>query len=335
MTRNKQIDGLRGMTIFLIVIFHLFCRYNEIYNGYSIWYLRWLGNFGNSIFLLISSYFLIGRVGIEINLIKFLGKKIFRLYPCYIISITLTMIATHIIELPQRTCSWKDYLFNIGFINGFIGRSYVDGAHWYITTLIGAIIVVGIIKYFQIERYVFTYFMWLFLEGLTRVTGVVPLNQLLGSSYVAIICIGIGINILLQENYNIKYFLKFTKMKEYIYVNRWIFLIITCLGYHFLRRGLQAFICLCLAIPIFLIALFQKCRIFESEILQFLGKISYPLYLIHQNIAYLIEFNLSKYYTQFSFALIATGSFLIVLLIGIGMYYLIEAPVQKLIKRCT
>lgn len=57
MERNKQIDGLRGITILLIAIFHLFCRYREIYCGYTIWYLKWMGDFGNSIFLLISSYF--------------------------------------------------------------------------------------------------------------------------------------------------------------------------------------------------------------------------------------------------------------------------------------
>lgn len=105
MVRNRQIDGLRGITIVLIVIFHIFCRYREIYCGYTIWYLKWMGDFGNIIFLLISSYFLIGMVGKKIHLKNFINKKIIRLLPCYIVSITVTMILTHCFLLPGRTYS--------------------------------------------------------------------------------------------------------------------------------------------------------------------------------------------------------------------------------------
>ena len=333
-TRNKQIDGLRGVTIILIVIFHLFCRYREIYCGYTIWYLKWMGDFGNSIFLLVSSYFLIGTLGKRISVIKFWEKKIFRLWPCYVAAITLTMAFTHIFELPRRTCSWKEYFLNISFINGFIGCNYVDGAHWYITTLIGAIIVVGFIKYFQIDKYVWTYLIWIFFEGFTGLIGFVPLNQVLGSSYVAIICIGIAINIMQQKQYKIRYLADFTKIKEYMYVNQWMLLCVICLIYHMLRRGVLAVGCLCLAIPIFLLALYKKGKIFECKIVQFMGIISYPLYLIHQNIAYLIEFNLTKKYNQVSLNLIAGGALLFVILVGTGLYYLVEKPAQNWIQNC-
>lgn len=335
MIRNRQIDGLRGVTIFLIVIFHLFCRYREIYCGYTIWYIKWMGNFGNSIFLLISSYFLIGTLGEKINLIKFWIKKIFRLWPCYMVAITLTMIFTHNFQLPQRTSTWKEYLLNVGFVNGFVGCAYVDGAHWYITTLIGAIIVVGFIKYFQIDRYVCTYLVWLSLEGLTGKAGIIPLNQLLGSSYVAIICSGIAISIMIQKQYKIKDLFQFMKIKKYILTNKWMFLCIICFGYHLIRKGVLAAVCLSLAIPVFLIVLYKKGKILESKIFQFMGMISYPLYLIHQNIAYLFEFNLSEKYSEISLNLIACIAFFIVLTIGIAMYYLIEKPTQNWIRSCT
>ncbi|RGW14007.1 acyltransferase [Ruminococcus sp. AF13-28] len=332
MVRNKQIDGLRGVTIILIVLFHLFCRYREIYCGYTIWYLKWIGNFGNSIFLLISSYFLIGILGKKINVIKFWTKKIFRLWPCYIVSITLTMIFTHLFELPQRTCSWKEYLLNTCFINGFIGCNYVDGAHWYITTLIGAIIIVGLIKYFQIDKYVCTYLLWIFLEGFSGVIGFVPLNQILGSSYVSVICIGIALSIMQQKQYKIRCLFKFTKLEKYIYKNQWLFLSVICLIYYLLRRGILAICCLCLAIPVFLIVLYKKGKIFEYKIVQFFGRISYPLYLIHQNIAYLIEFNLAKKYNQVPLNLIGGVAFFLVLLAGTVLYYLVEKPAQNWIQ---
>ncbi len=83
---------------------------------------------------------------------------------------------------------------------------------------------------------------------------------------------------------------------------------------------------------VFLIALYKKGKIFEYKIIQFMGMLSYPLYLIHQNLAYLIEFNLTKKYNQVPLNLIAGGAFLVVLLVGIGLYYLIEKPVQNWIQ---
>lgn len=58
MSRNKQVDGLRGTTILMILIFHIFYRYDEIYMNETGGVIRLFGSFGNTIFLLISSYYL-------------------------------------------------------------------------------------------------------------------------------------------------------------------------------------------------------------------------------------------------------------------------------------
>lgn len=332
--RNKQIDGLRGFTILLIVIFHLFCRYREIYCGYTIWYLKWLGMFGNCVFLLISSYFLIGVLGKRTSIKKFIIKKVFRLWPCYIVAITLTMVFTHIFKLPYRTCSWKEYFINVFFINGFIESNYVDGAHWYLTTLIGAIIVVWVIKNFKIDNYVWTYLVWILLEGITGVVGLGALNKILGSSYVAVICIGIAISIMEQKSYKIQCLYKITGAKRYLRTNQWLILVVVCIVYHLFRNGVLAMFCLCLAIPFFLATLCKKGEIFERKFFEFMGKISYPLYLIHQNIAYTIEYTISKQYIQISLNIIAGGAFLLVIVVGIVLYYFIEKPSQRMIQNC-
>lgn len=309
MERNKQIDGLRGITILLIAIFHLFCRYREIYCGYTIWYLKWMGDFGNSIFLLISSYFLIGIIGKKIHLKKFISKKIVRLWPSYIVAITVIMVSTHFFSLPGRTCSWKDYLLNVVFLNGFLGHAYVDGAHWYITALIGATITVAIIKYYQIEEYSLTYVAWLFLEGISGLLGITPLNQILGSSYAPIICIGIAIHIMQQKGYKIRGLLKIREyaLREYFNNNKWFFLCIICYGYLFLRKGRLSFICLCMALPVFLLAIKKKMVFLENSVVRFMGMISYPFYLIHQNLAYLIEYNVSNRFDKIPLNFVAGG----------------------------
>lgn len=337
MERNKQIDGLRGITILLIGVFHLFCRYREIYCGYTIWYLKWMGDFGNIIFLLISSYFLIGITGEKIHLKEFINKKIVRLWPSYVVAITVIMVSTQIFPLPGRTCSWKDYLLNVVFLNGFLGRAYVDGAHWYITTLIGATIAVAIIKYYKIEERFLTYIALLFLEGISGLLGIRPLNQILGSSYAPIICIGIAIHIMQQKGYKIRSLLKIREwdLREYFNNNKWFFLCIICYGYLFLRKGRLSFICLCMALPVFLLALKKKIFFLENSVAHFMGMISYPFYLIHQNLAYLIEYNVSNRFDKLPLNLVACGALVMVLLAGIGLYYMVEKPIQYRLNNRT
>lgn len=336
MKRNRQIDGLRGLTICLIVIFHLFCRYKEIYFGYTVQYLKWMGDFGNSIFLLISSYYLLGKYEKKIDLKKFYLKKILRLWPCYAIAITITMIITRFFILPGRTCSWKDYMLNLFFLNGFLGRPYVDGAHWYITTLLGATIIIGLIKYFKISEYMLTYLCWIFLEGLTGVLKITILNQLLGSSYVAIICIGISLRIMYQNKYKVESLFQFeTRGYQYINCNKWLILCIMCCIYHLMRRGINSVVCLLFALVLFVLAQRQRIVVLNNAILQFLGKISYPFYLIHQNIAYVIEYYMSTKFQFLSFNVIACEAFLITLIIAIILYYVVEKPIQNRIKLRT
>lgn len=53
-TRNMQIEGLRGVAILMILIFHAFYRYQQIYSGNGIEY-NWLkdwGSFGVCIFFI-------------------------------------------------------------------------------------------------------------------------------------------------------------------------------------------------------------------------------------------------------------------------------------------
>lgn len=59
-----------------------------------------------------------------------------------------------------------------------------------------------------------------------------------------------------------------------------------------------------------------------------MGMISYPFYLIHQNLAYLIEYNVSNRFDKIPLNFVAGGALVMVLLIGIGLYYTVEKPIQ-------
>lgn len=69
-SRNQQVDGLRGITVLMIVFYHLICRYSELYLDKSIYFLNQWGKFGVSIFLLISSYYSVSSRGNKYSILK-------------------------------------------------------------------------------------------------------------------------------------------------------------------------------------------------------------------------------------------------------------------------
>lgn len=142
--RNAQIDTLKGIAILMVITYHFFYRYIELYapNVKQNILLSKCGVIGVTIFLCISGYLMYSNTQ---GGITFIVKKIKRLWPTYAIAITICFVLTHIIGLPGRTVGIKEFFLNIFLINGFINIPYVDSAHWYITALIGCIFVYSII----------------------------------------------------------------------------------------------------------------------------------------------------------------------------------------------
>ena len=91
-----------------------------------------------------------------------------------------------------------------------------------------------------------------------------------------------------------------------------------------------AALCLCIALPIFLAAISNKFSILDKKIPQHFGKISYPLYLIHQNIAYTIIYHLLKISSVYMW-LWKFVSFITVIILGEGLFWAVERPMQRFI----
>ncbi|MCI7706337.1 MAG: acyltransferase [Parabacteroides sp.] len=323
--RNRQIDGLRGITILFIVVFHMIYSYSENFLDIypSILMINRWGVVGYTLFLIISGYFLVTDKAEGFSLVK---KRIKRLWPTYFLSITVDFILTRFISLPNRTITITDYILNIPFLNGFIGKPYLDAGHWYLTILIGAIILFSLINKAPINRrpiYILITLLVncvLFLiSSLTQeLYWIRYLLAIDGGAYLPLICAGAGI-----------YYINSDK-------NR-------CLGLIVYGMSLVASVILLkvqyvpvvlLASVVFWIVLKGKCSFMESRILLFLGDISYSLYVTHALFGFLLISYLQVCFGEYSivFSIFAV---LMCLVYATLVHFYFELPVSRaLSKKC-
>lgn len=285
MKKNNQIESLRAIAIFMIIIYHYLFRFNELFGisminntlGIGYW-----GRIGVGIFFILSGCFIIPESTMNFNLMEYYKKKIIRLYPPYIICISITFILMHIFKLPGRKSSILDYILNLFLINGFIGTDYVDGAYWYLTYIIVFIAIMGIIIKLNLHKKNWFFILWFVVGTILNIYCKNNLNVgkimklallLIGGSYFP--CIIIGITLKKMTNKKNKFSLEISIL---------IVSLITIL----LLRSYIEFISSIVSCGVIYLSLNRKLRFLEINLLSYIGGISYELYLLHQNIGYII-----------------------------------------------
>ena len=309
--RNVQIEGLRGFALLLIIVYHLVCRFGQLYLAKDNLVLHYLGSSGTTIFLLITSYYL-GKISFvegDFSYFKFLKSKILRLWPPYVISLFIIFIVLNIWVLPGRTVKISDLVLNLFWINGYVGTPYVDGSHWYLTTILSFSFIVGFFRKINISNKWWTYILWMSFGVFCKMLQIPIASNVLGNNFIGYSVIGIILY---------GYIVKRKKMNI-----GWKITYLSAIVYIFFLTGKSYGIELFIIIPIFIAAQYRKLKCFQIKGFVKLGTISYSIYLIHQNIGMTIEYQLLLKigYYSIGYAFIA---FIIIMLIGSALYLVTE-----------
>lgn len=323
--RNKSVDGLKACLALLIIFFHYNCRFYQLYLGYDFWGFRYLGVIGGETFMLLSCYYL-GKNENNFKLVPYLRKKFIRLYPAYFISITLIMVFLHILYLPGRTVSFKNYILNVLFVSGYIESSYVDSAHWYVFTLVSAIIVLGILKKFYIANKYVSYVGWLVIGYVVSKIGFKYtdiLYNFLGGSYIGIICSGVSLRNIIEAN---------DKEKNIINQLQWGIVILGGLLYTYIFKDLSSAFFLIPSLLIVYCVMKYELNFLQNKFLLTISSVSYSLYLIHQNIGYSIEYTLMINFGKKYLWLYGIVAFLVVVVLSFLIEYFVKRLNYKIVK---
>ena len=326
--RNLSVEGIRGILMLWIILFHYTFRYNELYPeriNYKILFENG-GEIGVLMFFIISGYFFSNMIfktptvqnsidsikelpnnnicGINYRIRGFIyvfSKRYIKLYIPYFVSCVLILLLLHFCPLENRTANPLVALINLlSIYHPTIG--YIDAAHWFLADLVKIQFLMMLLCLVNINHRKALY---MFLFALITLLFIVSnfVNTPLSSKITYIFSlrnlfvfnIGIFTNQILQEEINImKCDLIDIKSSTCQKINKLILFIcvisIILFSFNYL---------LLLYYLTFVLLLFDNKYIkhFTSwQIFVYIGKFSFYWYLVHQNIGYVIL----NYLTQFT-----------------------------------
>ncbi|WP_280564980.1 acyltransferase [Chromohalobacter sp. 48-RD10] len=308
MVHNKErylvLDVLRFILALFVVIYHLFFRGgvtgDRVVESFSL--IEILSKYG---FLGVQGFFIISGFVISLSAknktpYEFCISRALRLYPAF----WICCIFTYIILAIDRPFFWDitffEFLRNLTMMEGFFQRKYVDGVYWTLTVELLFYFYIFLMIVFKVfnDRMLFGLsLLWSIMSCATYVLDMQNsfLAKVLILNYSSYFCLGVLLYIYKDKKFDVRSFLAIflafgacyleTLNKARELSERF--------GYFYNHWVMLAFV-----FSVFLVIRFFSRREIDlpaAKYLAFLGASTYPLYLLHQNIGYVVINNFATY----------------------------------------
>ncbi|MBI3573829.1 acyltransferase [Candidatus Kaiserbacteria bacterium] len=284
--REDSIDLIRALSIIGVLVWHYTTHLpdhylNWTYKGITLPY----GYIGVQAFFIVSGYCIYLTITHSKSLSDFFAKRISRLWPALIVAATVTYIFVHIFGLPGRAVNTLKYISNLLFLN-VISERYVDSVYWTITTEVKFYLWFGLF-YFLDKTHIARW--WSAFSLVSLAVGILGLSV----SYYPTLSAVMGfigdkififphaawflIGIIIYEWNTTSW-----KQKAVLFIP--VFITLAFTGYT--KSWLEMFLLILATIAC--IALIPLKGLSIPAPVRFIGLVSYPLYLVHQNVGYII-----------------------------------------------
>ena len=298
--RLYHIDLLRFLAAFYVLLYH-YCFRGYSKDNFSIVEYASLEDFskygylGVDLFFIISG-FVILMTALNSDPIKFSISRFSRLYPAYWFCLILTTSVIVLSNSEKFQVSTFQFLTNLTMFNGFFQIPYVDGVYWSLLVELKFYILIGIVLIFKSIKHI--KIISLFLLGIAILQLLFPFKDA-------------------PFALQILYFMTFPRWASYFIAGMFFFLtykngkkwqytaiiLMCCLvsikyallkadymnnvyPHHFSYPVVITFI-IAFYLLFYLISI-EKLSVLNQKYFLTVGGLTYPLYLIHQNIGYII-----------------------------------------------
>jgi peptidoglycan/LPS O-acetylase OafA/YrhL len=351
--RIQILDGLRVLAIMMVMIFHYYARYQGIFYTYNFKVpgIIYHGRLGVQLFFIISGFVITLTLSKSQTFMEFIKKRFIRLIPGMIICATFTFLFFWVFDKNNLLPECKNFgnlLLSYTFvspplINDLFGTNYnyIDGVYWTIWTELQFYLIGGIIYFLSPKHFLRNY--------LITVVVSVPIWYLFKSPHF------FDLTEKLVGHDRSASFREFFNVFNLFQNNCWFLAGIVLNKLYFKKRREPKLIFLFAAIFVFQMALVSNrsvtavCTVFfillilflfKPEYISFLanrtlskiGVASYSIYLIHENVGFLIMNRLAGSFQSWNWTI---PIFLIILstVFALLSYKYLEKPFSVLLRK--
>lgn len=274
MSRLKELDVLRGFAALNVVLFHYTTKFRQNFgHDYPAKYDWDYGKYGVQLFFMISGFVIFLSLKRKMQVSTFARKRFMRLYPTYWICLCLTFVIVWMAADPKiETQSFQVFLFNLTMIQGMFNVESIDGAYWsLIPELLFYVFMAVLCQFRLLSRMRAVAVVWL---------GLMVLNILYPLPFGAY---------LMNLQYGMFFLAGILFYRIMIERGDWHehLLIGVCLMAAVMQNPSVTWLYMFLFL-LFYLLVYGKLSPFVRQPFLFLGYISYPLYLLHQYIGFVL-----------------------------------------------
>jgi len=328
--RIEVLDSFRGIAIIMVIFFHFFSRWTNLYPYQNYCDFFGYGKFGVHFFFMISGFVILFTLQKTKSLAQFWFNRFIRLLPAMFFASILTYVFFNLFDsdfLFPTSHYFKNILVSLTFIQPSLLESitqysvkldYVSGSYWSLWVEIQFYVLASFFYFFNQKKFYYYFFvtsilLMIFnfllshiyidnyiivkLKALRQVFDLINALPFFGLGAIFYVFYENSRNQIKNSTYEISIFVFFT-----------LFLIFT--NYQDLKK-MALFACF---ISLFLLMVYypKKISFLNNKVLNTIGISSYFLYLIHENVG---VFLIHKNYVDFGLPFVAPLLYIMLLII--------------------
>jgi len=318
--RCRELDAVRGIAAVMVLLFHYTVRHAALFGDDAAPFHVNHGFFGVEIFFGVSGFVILMTLERCRTPGDFVFARCLRLYPAYWVAVATTFAILSVFPLAERTVTWPQALVNLTMLQEFLGVPHVDGVYWSLE--VELVFYVWMLAVFVVDgmRHMHRLIIgWLLLSlaalAATALAGrelpALP-NRLLLIEHSPFFAIGAAA------------FVDFRAAR----VSRPTWLVFGLAPVAaWLAKGVEGIVVSLAMEVLFALLVWRRAKFLDVRWLVFLGTVSYPLYLLHQNIGYVIINGLRARHVDYGWAMLAATA--ASLAGACVLTFWIERPIQR------
>jgi peptidoglycan/LPS O-acetylase OafA/YrhL len=335
--RTYGIDLLRGVACLSVLLFHYLSRgpragYMQDALWPSVEVVARYGYLGVHLFFMVSGYVIfMSAVGRTPR--AFVASRVARLYPAFWVACVLTMTAIVVAGDDRFRISWTDFAWNLTLVPQYVGAAFVDGAYWSLAVELQFYLLVWCVLRADLMRRVeVILWLWLALALLDALRPVYPAERWLIAHWAPLFVLGAVTYQVAANGWSVA---RGAMLAASLLLGIWHARIETGrLSTIWEGAGPDAAIVsavLATAAAVFVLIGIGAVRVRQTRLATLPGRLTYPVYLVHQVAGYLLYAQLNRHLQQPLLAVVLT----VLAAIGTGaaLNLWVERPIAPALRR--